>query len=102
MFETTCRPARIRARSLVAALGAVAAAVTIPVATAAPAFAAESHCVDYLQREDGIIVGPKVRQACDLGASESFVLQQQCYPLLVGAGLSDRKAERACYFASEY
>ncbi|GAA5120827.1 hypothetical protein [Pseudonocardia adelaidensis] len=87
---------------LAAALGAATIAVAIPVATAAPAFAAEAHCIDYLQREDGIIVGPKVRQACALGGSDSWVLRQQCYPLLVAAGLSDRKAERACYFASEY
>ncbi|MHA6618867.1 hypothetical protein [Pseudonocardia sp. DLS-67] len=101
MFATTRRSIRIRARSVVAALGVVVAAVTIPLATAAPASADQLHCVDYLRRE-GVLVGPKVVDACNKGASEEFAVQQLCFPSLVKAGLSAPKADRACTFASEF
>jgi hypothetical protein len=93
MTKTTLR--------IVAAAGLALAAVAAPVAFAAPAEATELHCVDYLRRE-GVIVGPKVVGACNDGASSSIVVRQACYPSLVNAGVSPRKALRACDFAANY
>lgn len=72
--------------------------MAIPVAIATPASATEAQCVDYLRRE-GVIIGPKVRDACDQGASSSFAVRQACFPLLVDAGVSGGKASDACAYA---
>jgi hypothetical protein len=82
------------------AVGAFLALTTtaIPVAIATPASATEAQCVDYLRR-DGVIIGPKVKNACDQGASSSFVVRQACFPLLVRAGVSGGKASDACNYA---
>ncbi|OZM77801.1 hypothetical protein [Pseudonocardia sp. MH-G8] len=101
MADTTGTSIHRRLRKPAAAAVLALTAVAIPVATAAPAAADELHCVDYLRREH-VLIGPKVVDACNKGASDSFVVQQVCFPLLVNAGLSAPKADRACYFAREY
>jgi hypothetical protein len=82
------------------AVGAILALTTmvIPVAIATPASATEAQCVDYLRRED-ILIGPKVKGACDKGASSVFAVRQLCFPMLVEAGVSGGKAGDACYYA---
>ncbi|WP_433287685.1 hypothetical protein ACQPZQ_33960 [Pseudonocardia sp. CA-142604] len=94
MTQTTHRAIRALAAAAVLAL----TTIVIPVAIATPASATEAQCVDYLRRE-GVMIGPKVRNACDQGASSSFVERQACFPLLVRAGVSDGKASDACSYA---
>ena len=94
MTQTTHRAGRALAVGAILALTTIA----IPVAIATPASATEAQCVDYLRREH-ILIGPKVRHACDQGASSSFVVRQACFPLLVHAGVSGGKASDACAYA---
>ena len=94
MTETTHRASRALAVGAILALTTMA----IPIAIATPASAPEAQCVDYLRREN-ILIGPKVRGACDKGASSVFAVRQLCFPMLVEAGVSGGKASDACSYA---
>lgn len=79
-------------------MGVVTAAGIVPLVTAAPAHASQARCVNYLGNQ-GYLIGPRVRAACDYAALSSGVIKlpnPYCVTGLVNIGVRSGDASTAC------
>lgn len=88
-------------RRVVAAVGITVAAVTLPVVTAGVANASPARCEISL-KNDGYVVGPKVKSACSNASADRVSpvaagLRAACQTQLINIGVKSADAYAACY-----
>lgn len=86
-----------RTRRILTVVSVLAAAGVVPLVTATSASADQSRCVNYIG-EQGYLVGPKVKKACNYPALHggAVIANPFCIEQLTQAGVRLGHAQVAC------